>query len=361
MQEITVIGLMSGTSLDGIDAAAITTNGVEVVEIGPALTLPYEPELRERLRKAVMSGSLGDDAELERDMTIAHSEAVLQLDETYNIRPDLIGFHGQTIAHRPEEGFTWQIGDGKLLAQLTGIDVVNDFRSADVKAGGQGAPLVPAYHMALAVHIDGALAILNIGGVANVTWIGENEEMLAFDVGPGNAMINDVAKAEFGCEYDDAGKLARQGEVDSRILKEYMRNPFFAKRPPKSLDRNAFDIGLVAGLEAHDKLATLTQFTVAGIVKATRLFPANVGSLYVTGGGRHNEFMMNLLRAELGSVVKPIEELGLNGDALEAQAFAYLAARVLYELPITFPSTTGCRFSPFGNAASIHCADISGT
>ena len=235
--------------------------------------------------------------------------------------------------------------------------MVNDFRIADVKAGGQGAPLVPVYHMALAAHLEGSLAILNIGGVANVTWIGEGEEMLAFDVGAGNAMINDVAKREFALDFDEGGKLARKGIADGRALAEYMSHEFFAKVPPKSLDRNEFDLGLVSELEPHDQLATLTQFAVEGVMAAQRRFPAPVDAIYVTGGGRHNEFMMDSLRGQIaGAEVLNIDDLGLDGDALEAQAFAYLAARVLYELPITFPNTTGCKFSPVGNAAAIHKA-----
>lgn len=356
MQEITVIGLMSGTSLDGIDAAAIRTDGVSVTEVGPALTIPYTGRMRERIRAAIAAGSVAADPDLERDITIAHSEAVLRLDEEHNIAPDLVGFHGQTIDHRPEDGFTWQLGDGALLASLTGVDVVNDFRTADVRAGGQGAPLVPVFHMALATHLEGSLAILNIGGVANVTWIGEGEEMLAFDVGPGNAMINDVAKEHFGVEYDDGGQLAKMGVVDTKILRSYMQHPFFAEKPPKSLDRNAFYLGMVQDLPAHDQLATLTQFTVEAILAAAKHYPSLPECTYVAGGGRHNDYMMNLLKAELGSAIKSIDDLGLDGDALEAQAFAYLAARVLYELPITFPNTTGCRFSPIGNAAALHRA-----
>jgi len=354
MQELTVIGLMSGTSLDGIDAAAIRTNGVEVLEIGPSFTLPYDDTMRNRIRAAINEQGVTDDPHLERDLTIMHSEAVMQLDEQYNVRADLIGFHGQTIVHKPEEGYTWQIGDGKLLADLTGIDVINDFRTADVKAGGQGAPLVPIYHMAVCASIEGPLAILNIGGVANVTWIGENDELLAFDVGPGNAMINDVMKEYFDVEFDEDGKIAKQGVANKAIIGKYMRNPFFGQMPPKSLDRNAFDLSLVTGLEPYDQVATLTEFTVEAIVAAHKHFPQPVNALYVTGGGRHNTHMMNLLRRELGNVVQPIEDLGLDGDALEAQAFAYLAARVLYELPISFPQTTGCRFSPMGNAAVLH-------
>jgi anhydro-N-acetylmuramic acid kinase len=353
MQELTVIGLMSGTSLDGIDAAAIRTDGVQVLEIGPALTLPYENSLRERLREAVMAHDV-TDPDLERDMTIMHSEAVMQLDEQHGVRADLIGFHGQTIAHRPEEGFTWQIGDGKLLADLTGVDVVNDFRTADVRAGGQGAPLVPVYHQALAVHLQKPVVFLNIGGVSNVTWVGEDEQILAFDCGPGNAMINDVMKEFYGVEFDEDGKLARQGRADTNILNKFMQNDYFTCKPPKSLDRNEFDLGLVTGLPPEDQLATLTQFTAEAILRGQEHFPEPPLNVYVCGGGRHNVHMMNLLTAGFGDVVQPIDVLGLDGDALEAQAFAYLAARVKYELPISFPTTTGCNVSPVGNAAQFH-------
>jgi anhydro-N-acetylmuramic acid kinase len=334
------IGLMSGTSLDGIDVAIITTDGRQQAEPGPALTVPYAPALRERLR-AVLGGT-GPVAEVERALTEAHAEAVARFAGEHGVSAAVIGFHGHTILHRPAERRTWQIGDGALLARLTGIDVVCDFRSADVAAGGEGAPLVPLYHAALAAGLDKPLAILNVGGVANVTWLGAEEgAILAFDTGPGNAPIDDWALRHLGRPVDLDGALARAGRVDTARLAAFLANPFFDRSPPKSLDRDdfvAFDDG---GLGAADGAATLTAMTAAGIARAADHFPAPVRRWLVTGGGRHNPALMGELARRLAVPVAPVEAAGWDGDALEAQAFAYLAVRSLEGLPLSLPSTTG--------------------
>src|SRR5208282_4048351 len=237
---IRAIGLMSGTSLDGIDVAFIETDGEALVAAGPALTLPYEPGLRDLLRGTI--GGQGPVAEAEEAMTRAHEAAIRALLSKHPLpRPDIIGFHGHTILHQPRQGRTWQLGDGALLAALTGIDVVDDFRSADVAAGGEGAPLVPLYHRALAAKLEKPLAVLNIGGVANVTWIGEQEnDLLAFDTGPGNALIDDWALAHTGKPVDEGGALARTGHADEKHLARFLAHSYFARLPPKSLDRDDF-------------------------------------------------------------------------------------------------------------------------
>jgi anhydro-N-acetylmuramic acid kinase len=334
------IGLMSGTSLDGIDVAIITTDGRQRAESGPALTVPYAPALRERLRAVL--GGIGPVAEVERALTEAHAEAVARFASEHGISAAVIGFHGHTVLHRPAERRTWQIGDGALLARLTGIDVVCDFRSADVAAGGEGAPFVPLYHAALAAGLDKPLAILNVGGVANVTWLGAEEgAILAFDTGPGNAPIDDWALRHLGRPVDLDGALARAGRVDSARLAAFLANPFFDRPPPKSLDRDdfvAFDDG---GLGAADGAATLTAMTAAAIARAADHFPTPVCRWLVTGGGRHNPALMDELARRLAVPVAPVEAAGWDGDALEAQAFAYLAVRSLEGLPLSLPSTTG--------------------
>ena len=339
------VGLMSGTSLDGVDAAVVVTDGIAVERLGPALTVPYDPPRRAALRGVL--GGVGDVAGVERDITLFHAEVVARLLADHGLSAaeiDVIGFHGHTILHRPAERRTWQIGDGALLARTTGIPVVNDFRTADVLAGGQGAPLVPVFHRALAAGIARPVAVLNLGGVGNVTWIGEDDGLLAFDTGPGNALIDDWAQAHTGKPVDVGGKLARLGRVDAAAVADFAGHPYFAQVPPKSLDRDdfrAFAAGLVAGKGAADGAATLTAFTARAAGMARRHFPKPAARWLVCGGGRHNPAIMAALAAEFNVPVDPVEAVGWDGDALEAQAFAYLAVRSLRRLSLTYPETTG--------------------
>ena len=339
------VGLMSGTSLDGVDAATLVTDGIAVERLGPALTIPYEAGLRERLRAIL--GGVGAVAEVEREITLFHAAAVRQLladNQLSAAEIDVVGFHGHTILHRPHERRTWQIGDGALLARELGIPVVADFRSADVAAGGQGAPLVPVFHRALATGIERPLAVLNLGGVGNVTWIGEDDQLLAFDTGPGNALIDDWALAHTGKPVDIGGKLANMGRADADAVASFALHPFFDRIPPKSLDRDdfrAFASRLAAGKGAADGAATLTAFTARAAALARRHFPKPVARWLVCGGGRHNPAIMAALRAEMNVAVEAVEAVGWDGDALEAQAFAYLAVRSLRGLPLTYPETTG--------------------
>jgi anhydro-N-acetylmuramic acid kinase len=350
---IWALGLMSGTSLDGIDAALIKTDGEGVAQIGQWLTQPYSEANRLRLREAVHER--GDIPALERDLTVLHADAVralLQKEGVDSKDVRVIGFHGQTIAHRPEEGITWQIGNGALLAALTGIDVVCDFRRRDVAAGGQGAPLVPLCHAALTRDMELPVAVLNIGGSANVTWIGSNEQLLAFDTGAGNVLLNDWVHQEIGAECDHDGLLGRAGSIDHDIVGLLMKNPYFEQKPPKSLDRNHFKLDYVRGLSTEDGAATLTEFTACAIEKAQEHFPAPAKKWLVCGGGRLNPFLMERLRAKLGEVVS-VDELGWKGDALEAQAFAFLAVRSLRGLPLSLPTTTGAKMPVTGGALYI--------
>jgi anhydro-N-acetylmuramic acid kinase len=342
-----VIGLMSGTSLDGVDAAWLETDGIGIRRFGPTLTLPYDAALRRDFR-AILDRAMGADGLAADDAALAsaverlterHAEAVARL----GTPADLIGFHGQTILHRPERRRTWQIGDAALLARRTGIPVAHDFRSADVAAGGQGAPLAPILHAILARALERPLAVLNIGGVANVTWIGSGDELLAFDVGPGNGPLDDWVACHTGAAYDRDGELAASGRVDGTVLARLLDNPYFARTGPKSLDRLDFGRTLASsGLDAlspEDGAATLVAFTAAAVAAAA--LPGAPRRWLVTGGGRRNPGLMRALRERLSAPVEPVEAVGWDGDALEAQCFALLAARVVAGLPITFPGTTG--------------------
>ena len=342
MEKLTAIGLMSGTSADGVDAALLVTDGEYVVEPGPALTIPYSSDTRARLLRA--HGGAGPVAEIEAEIIRRHAEAVSTLLARAGMAAgsiDLIGFHGHTVLHQPEAGRSWQIGDAELLAHLTGIGVVSDFRAADVAAGGQGAPLAPVFHAALARSLERPIAILNLGGVANLSWLGQDCDPIAFDTGPANALIDDWVRAHTGAPFDDHGAIAAAGNVDEPALAALLDNRYFDQAPPKSLDRDAFDAAPVAELSLADGCATLTAFTGAAVRRAFDHLPRMPARVLATGGGRHNPTLMRRLADILECPVAPVEEVGWNGDALEAQAFAYLAVRSRRGLPLSFPSTTG--------------------
>ncbi len=336
------LGLMSGTSLDGVDAALILTDGRTVGRHGPWLTLPYPRRLREGLRAALKDR--GDTGGLEKRMTEFHAVAARRLLHLAGMAArDLavVGFHGHTIWHRPAEGRTWQIGDGPLLARLAGVPVVYDFRSADVAAGGQGAPLVPLYHAARAAAMPKPLAVLNLGGVANLTWIGEHDALLAFDTGPGNALVDDWLLRTKGQRMDQGGQLAAMGKADEATLRVMLSHPYFAATPPKSLDRGDFTLAPVAALAPADGAATLSEFTARAVKAGLAHLPAVPTSFLVAGGGRHNLTIMAALKRHLPAPVVAVEAAGWHGDALEAEAFAFLAVRALEGLPLSLPTTTG--------------------
>lgn len=343
----TVIGLMSGTSLDGVDVAVLRTDGENQVKACYAKTFLYPEEIRRQV-KAILNVRNENDPRVraaEIAVTRIHAkaceEALEQFPET-----TLIGFHGQTIWHAPEEGLTRQIGDGQLLADLTKRDVVYDFRSEDMRNGGQGAPLLPLYHAARAHGLPRPIAILNIGGVANVTWIGPTPgEILAFDTGPGNALINDWMELKCGEPLDRDGACAAKGTPDKEWIKKQILNPYLRQMPPKSLDRNAFSID---GMDGHfvlaDGAATLTSLTSTCIFMSQRFFPSPALFWIITGGGRHNRVMMKELKKLLAdSQIVSAEAVSWNGDALEAEGFAYLAVRSVRGLPLSLPQTTGCK------------------
>jgi anhydro-N-acetylmuramic acid kinase len=364
---LTALGLMSGTSLDGIDAAIIRTDGERVELTEHCLGVPYTDELRAKMRSCF--GGKNKDAipDIEREMTVAHADAVKELIKRSGFSPrqiDVIGFHGQTIQHRPEEGTTWQIGDGALLAQLTGINVVNDFRSADMRAGGQGAPLVPLFHAALMSEVEKPVAVLNIGGVANVTYVGKAEKnsepyILAFDTGPGGALLDDWMLQHTGKRFDEGGRTAQSGRINGEILEALLEDPFFNQQPPKSLDRDRFKQNFMRHIEGEsnigrlsveDGAATLAAFTARAVYHGCKYFPEKPKRWYVTGGSRFNQVIMAKLKEYLPGEVDAIEVLALNGDALEAQAFAFLAVRSLNKMPLSLPTTTGVSRAVTGGA-----------
>ncbi|VVT11896.1 Anhydro-N-acetylmuramic acid kinase [Hoeflea sp. EC-HK425] len=356
------IGLMSGTSMDGIDLAMLDTDGDGNVLRGGSSFTPYDAAFRKQLEQALGTAKAirerherpGDLAELETELTDRHASAV----EAFLAREglaasdiDVVGFHGQTVLHRPLEGLTVQLGDGARLAERLGIDVVYDLRANDMELGGQGAPLVPAYHRALAAGLPAEWAgetpvvFVNIGGISNITYIGADGDLRAFDSGPGNTLIDQWVSRHAGIPYDSGGAIASEGRVLSGLANRYLSSPFFTARERVSLDRNDFELpdDDEAGLE--DGARTLAFVTAAAIAKAQAHLPEKPKLWILTGGGRHNQRVVEDLTVALrhtGQVIKA-EEAGLNGDSMEAEAWAWLAVRSLRGLPITYPGTTGVK------------------
>lgn len=346
---IWALGTMSGTSLDGVDAALLKTDGETIHEFGDTGYRPYSAEERDTLRAALgfWPGDEGVEAAAEVVET-AHAAVMAPLTG----QADLAGFHGQTLAHDPRGRGTHQAGDGAVLAEVLRIPVVWDFRSSDVELGGQGAPLAPFYHFACArlIGADRPVAFLNLGGVGNLTWLDPAKPApeakgacLAFDTGPANAPIDDLLRQRLGLARDEGGALARKGRVDEAIIGRLQGQGYFRKVPPKSLDRQDFHwlLDAVAGLSDADAAATLTAAAATSVVLGAEHFPAPVSRLLVTGGGRHNPVLMAMIAAGMDCAVEPVEAVGLDGDMLEAQAFAHLAVRVARGLPTSCPGTTG--------------------
>ena len=341
------LGAMSGTSLDGVDAAMVLTDGESVQEFGPSAFRPYSAAEQAVLRAAL--GCWPGDAPVAKAAEVvetAHAEVLSRFDGA-----ELVGFHGQTLAHDPGRRGTHQCGDGALLAEVLGLPVVWDFRSADVRLGGQGAPLAPFYHFALARRLGrDPVVFLNLGGVGNLTWADPGAPapeadgaLCAFDTGPANAPVNDLMQARRGVSHDAGGALAASGVAHEGILSDFLRHPYFFRMPPKSLDRDAWGglANAVAGLSDADAARTLTAAAAAAVAAGLPMLPAPPVQVLVTGGGRHNPVLMAELAARLPCPVAPVETAGLDGDMLEAQAFAHLAVRVARGLPTSCPGTTG--------------------
>jgi anhydro-N-acetylmuramic acid kinase len=351
---LTALGLMSGTSLDGVDVAMIETDGKQVKAFGPAGYRRYTDVERRLLRQALAEAvhlrereaRPGILVEAERVVTLAHAEAVASFTAQNRITAqdiDIVGFHGQTVLHRPAEKITVQIGDAAALAKAIHIPVMHDFRAADVAAGGQGAPLVPVYHRALAQSLrrEGPVVVLNIGGVSNITYI-DGDTLIACDTGPGNALLDDFVYRAIGQRFDRDGQLAAQGTPDAAWIAETLNDAFFKLPPPKSLDRNDFAKYVLRNPSLADGAATLTALTAAAIAKIIPLLPKVPQSWIVTGGGARNLVMTQMLREHLHPAkVELADALGWSSDAIEAQAFGFLAARGLKGLPLSYPATTG--------------------
>ena len=344
---IRALGAMSGTSLDGVDAAVVETDGQRIIGFGNSSYRAYSEAERATLRDALGHWH-GDEVEAAGELvTLAHAEVLAEFEDV-----DLIGFHGQTLAHEPRGRGTLQVGDGVGLSQALGLPVVWDFRSDDVAMGGEGAPLAPFFHFACAKWIgnDAPVCFLNLGGVGNLTYVDSSFDgpeapgaLLAFDTGPANAPVDDLMQARLGLPMDRDGALACVGTVETGVLELFLADPFFNRTPPKSLDRNDFAemIGLVQELNDADAVATLTGMCAAGVVQGMEHCPKPPSWMLVTGGGRRNPVLMEMLRVSLDCPVEPVEAVGLDGDMLEAHAFAYLAVRVARGMPTSCPGTTG--------------------
>jgi anhydro-N-acetylmuramic acid kinase len=359
MAWLSAIGVMSGTSYDGVDVALIDSDGDQVGRIGPTGYRPYSEEERALLRRAMAAAADLDDrrarpgplAEAEALVTRSHAEAIESFLAGHDIRARevaVVGFHGQTVLHDPDRRLTVQLGDGTQLATRLGIPVVYDFRAADVTAGGQGAPLVPVFHRAMARTLarPHPIGVLNIGGVANLTYV-DGDALIACDVGPGNALIDDFIRQRTGSPHDSEGRTAAGGRVDDAVVERVLAHPFFRRPPPKSLDRNAFADWVaqeanLAHMSTADGAATLTAVTAAAIGRAVALLPRPPASVIVAGGGTRNPTVLRMLAQRLAPAgIETADAVGWSADALEAQAFAYLAVRSLKQLPLTFPTTTG--------------------
>jgi anhydro-N-acetylmuramic acid kinase len=353
-----VLGFMSGTSLDAVDMAVLDTDGESLAGFGPA----GERKLSETTRALVLAAiqaaktwprgapeppEFAPAAQAVADEHFAAADAFLAGNGLSWGEIDLIGFHGQTVLHERPKGVligrTVQLGDGERLARLTGVPVALDFRTADVAAGGEGAPLAPIYHQARASAsgIEAPSAVLNIGGVANITLFSQAAEPLAFDTGPGNGMIDLLVQARGLGRFDEGGRLAAAGRVDAGVLAGLLAHPYFPAPPPKSLDRYDFSLDALAGLSTEDACATLTAFMAEGIALAVAAAPEPPAVLIAAGGGRHNPAIMQAIAQRVPCELVSAESVGWRGDAIEAEAFAYLAARTLRGLPISFPGTTG--------------------
>lgn len=344
---------MSGTSMDGIDAALLMTDGEKIAKTGHGLIEHYSQDFRDRLKQLV-SGN-GDRLAIEHELTMLHADAVNRLLKESGVNKKqvrAIGFHGHTISHRPDEGITCQIGDGTLLAEKTGIDVVCDFRRADIAAGGQGAPLVPLFHLALTQEISGAVAVVNIGGIANISYIGADkkpESLMAFDTGPGNSLIDRWIQQHKAGNYDKDAKIALAGRVYDNVMQHMMQHPFISRTIPKSCDIADFSLEPLQNLNLQDGAATLAAFTARAIAVHAAVLPQMPERWIICGGGAHNAAIMQHLSSLLPGVCTA-DSIGWQGDLIEAEAFAYLAARSLKGLPLSYPNTTGVSRAVTGGA-----------
>ncbi|MCL7997627.1 anhydro-N-acetylmuramic acid kinase [Brucella sp. 21LCYQ03] len=354
------IGLMSGTSMDGIDIALVITDGETFVERGPSSAVSYSDGFRARLKAALIDArSIIDRNErpgvlrqLEHDQTLLHAIAVQDFLYEYSLKPeeiDVIGFHGQTVLHRPREALTVQIGDGSLLAAETGIPVVYDMRAEDMRNGGEGAPLIPAYHAALAANLpsglEGPVVFVNIGGISNLTYVDEAGRLMAYDSGPGNMLIDQWMELHEQGSFDPGGITAMSGVVDEELAVRYLDHDFFKGNHRRSLDRGDFIVPAKNDADLATGARTLAYVSAAAILRSASHLPSHPLTYVVSGGGRKNAAIMSELSAlaeREGARVVDADNVGIDGDAMEAEAWAYLAVRSMRGLPLTYPTTTGC-------------------
>ena len=356
------LGLMSGTSMDGIDASIIKSDGEQFLEIIDDIYLEYDDQLKLELKKVIdscsskevfkkLSNSIND---LENKITLKHSQACKLIIKKYkNLKIDIIGFHGQTILHKPQDGYSIQVGDSKLLSKVTNTTVVSNFRENDILNGGQGAPLAPLYHYLILSKIKSNLptALVNIGGIANITYVENQNKIIAFDTGPGNYLIDKWVRANSKMEYDSRGQLAKSGQLNEKILEKFLSNPYYKKKSPKSLDVKDFNLQDLYSLSLEDGCATLSMLTVKSICMALHSFKNLPNLILLSGGGRKNKYIFDNIKKEFGNSIMLIDDFnlkkdfsaGLNGDFIESQAFAYLAIRSYLKKFITFPTTTGVK------------------
>ena len=348
------LGLMSGTSMDGIDVSIIKSDGEQSIEIIDDMYLEYSNQLKSKLRKIIDKCNSKDEFtklskdinKLEKEITLCHVKACkLSIAKNKNVKIDLIGFHGQTVLHKPEEGYSIQIGDSQLLSKLTKTTVVSNFRENDILNGGQGAPLTPLYHRLILFKIKSNLpsAIINIGGISNITYVESKNKVISFDTGPGNYLIDKWVKANSKMKFDDGGILAKSGQLNENILEKFLSNSYYKKKPPKSLDVKDFHINDLNNLSLEDGCATLSMLTVRSICMAIINFSRIPNTILFSGGGRKNEFIIDNVKKIIKKPIHLIDKFNFNGDFTESQAFAYLAIRSYLKKFISLPSTTGVR------------------
>ena len=353
---ITAVGLMSGTSCDGIDASIIKSNGEDSLNLIGDYFFPYEKKIRFKIRElkekiekvSDLETNRNEILDLEKEITLSHFETTKILFEKLKIKKseiDLIGLHGHTIFHSFYDKKTMQLGDGKTLAKLTGLNVIYDFRKNDLKNGGQGAPLVPIFHSLLQkkLQIESPVVFVNIGGISNLTYLDKNEEIKSFDSGPGNFLIDKLLqlKSNDKIQFDENGKIAFKGKVDKIILDSYLSDPYYDSLPPKSLDVNDFNLSPIRSLSTENSIATLSELSVITIVNSLNFFPKKPKKIILCGGGRKNKYFYERIKKKSDISIINIDEYKIDGDFIESQAFAYLAIRSFLKKPITFNETTG--------------------
>ena len=348
------LGLMSGTSLDGIDVSIIRSDGELFIEIIDDIYLKYDNQLKSKLKK-IINLCLSKDQffklrkevkEIEKEMTLCNVRACqLISDKNKNINIDLIGFHGQTVLHKPQEGYSIQIGDSRLLSKLTNKTVVSNFRENDILNGGQGAPLASLYHNLILtkIKLNPPSAVINIGGISNITYVEDYNKIISFDVGPGNYLLDKWVRAHTKNEYDSEGLFAKSGQTNENVLNKFLQDPYYKKKFPKSLDVKYFNLKYLNGLSLEDGCATLSMLTIKSICNVISNFSKYPNTILISGGGRKNRFIIDNMKKKLNSPISLIDEFNFNGDFIESQAFAYLAIRSYLKKFITLPSTTGVK------------------